>query len=306
MITAARSELKGVFSIGNNKRLHRDIQLLITRAKQVGLVNEFGNQKILLNDKSFDILSRISKFLIWINENETPNLRTFYETKKLIDDLLFCILNGETYMVFAFLCPSYKKGIGAIGFNREIGETTKRGIKITNTVYKLLKSLGVAVKCQIIFSDLVIENYDKIFELGLLSGMKSNIESTRLFTQATDPEIFFNKLSEFSEITEIMPLKGIDNIPNRISNSTYQLVLKRNINFYKAQFGWEDKQIIERTNILACSYPVLGDFFRAKFSRFLFVYTANSLERAKMYQGEQYQLNSIAIFYPRKIKFSRK
>lgn len=280
-------------------RFRRDLQTMLTRGKKFGLVKSINQKSFEISKGSQGTLENIAQFLCWMNENETENLRTQEETEILIDGL---ILSGKSQVltVMAFLCPSYKKGLEACGFNSSIGETTKRGIKNTYKVYSKLKELGFGVEMLVIFSDLVLENYDELKKNGDLDDINQNVLSAREFTNSISGSISFKRLSDYSFAKERIPLKGIEGEPNRVPKSVYNLVLRRNMNFYINQFGWCEQKVLDRTKILACTYPVIGDFFRRDLGNILFVYTANSLERSRMYQGLEAKTNPIPIFFPKK------
>lgn len=283
-----------------DKRFKRDLQILITRGKKFGLIQIPSQKEITIPETSVEYLKKIARFLQWIAQNETENLRTSEETERLIDSLLENLINKKDFVVLAFLCPSYKKGQGALGFNREIGETTKRGLTNAFKTYQKLREIGFSVKMNVIFSDLVLENYDEIVANNLMPEMVSNINSAKKFTIQLDPSIKFSTLSNYKKAAKKIPPKGIVGEPDQIDKNTFELILKRNTNFYSNQFGWKDEKIISRTKILACTYPVIGDFFREEFPYFLFVYTANSFERSKMYQGLKSKTDPIPIFFPKK------
>lgn len=285
---------------GGGKRLERDLQILLTRAKQAGLLKIPNQQKLEVKDADFVKIIKVVEFIKWINEYETPNLRSFEETKKLIDSLFESLNENTTINVVALLCPSYIKGRSAVGFNNTIGESTKRGINNVNAVSKKLSHLGFKIKTRIIFGDLVLENYDEMAKKNLLIDIKKNIESAKKFSQSLNPSFEFKRLSDYHDASAELPPRGIEGIPTRVERAVYELTLQRNGVFYKEQFGWTPEKVLKRTNILACSYPVLGDFFRKNFEKILFVYTANSFERGRMYQGEFAKSNPIPIFFPLK------
>ncbi len=286
------------------KRLIKDLQILLIEAKKFKLLTSKSQKEISIPDESLYLLEKIASFLIYLNENETKQLRTAFETQKLINNLLFCQLNRKLFTVLGLLCPSYKKGINCIGFNKEIGETTKRGIKNIKTTLEKLQELNFLSEGVVVFSDLVVENYNEMINNNQFLEIKHNIASVKDFVFKNAPNLKLKLLSDFENFKEIMPVQGIDGEPDLVSKDLFNIVLKRNKTFYGQQFGWPEEKIIKRTKILACSYPVIGDFFRKEFSPFLFVYTANSLERARMYQGTKEKTNPIPIFFPTKIKHS--
>ena len=298
---AVRNQIPNILGLKNiSSRLKRDVNLLVTRAKQTGIIEIPSQNNINISKNNLNTLTKIALFLEWINLNETENIRSSEETSKLIDSLLITLLKNKKFEIVALLCPSYKKGVGTFGFNTTIGESTKKGIHNTALVKHKLTELGFNVNTTIIFGDLVLENYEEISKNNLWKELEENIKSAEKYTKITDPEITFLKLSEYADATKKIPIEGINGEPNLIDKQTYDLVLKRNKNFYINQFGWNNAKVVQRTKILACTYPVLGEFFRDNFKNFLFVYTANSLERARMYQGNKEKSDPIPIFFPKK------
>ena len=296
-----RKQIPDILGLKNtSSRLERDINLLVTRAKQTGTVEIPSQNNIIISKNNLKILTKIALFLEWMNSNETENIRSSEETSKLIDGLLNSLLYNKKFEVIALLCPSYKKGIGAVGFNKTIGESTKRGIDNTVLVKNKLSELGFNVNTTIIFSDLVLENYNEILKHNLWEELNENINSANIYIKHKDPEIIFLKLSDYPEAQKNIPLKGVENDSKLVDKQTYALVLKRNKNFYTNQFGWDYDKVENRTKILACTYPILGEFFRNNFKNLLFVYTANSFERARMYQGNKEKTDPIPIFFPKK------
>jgi len=297
-----RNAISGYFNVNpDDDRLIRDLQIMITRAKKYNLVSSTSQKDLHINDKAVGKLLPIVNFLKWISDNETKNLRTSFETMRLIDFLIEAIDSRKELVVLALLCPSYKKGIGEFGFNKEIGESTRIGVDNTGRVYGTLRDMGFNVRMVIIFADLVIENYKEITSHNALGDLQSNISSARSYLAEKSDLAEFHKLSSFNYIASRLPLCGIDDNWNSIDFSTYQLVLKRNMNFYINQFGWTTDKVVARTKTLASSYPIIGDFFRNEFGNILFVYTANSYERAAMYQGLDAKTNPIPIFFPKKL-----
>lgn len=300
MITTTKTQL--VLDLAptaaNNPSLRDDMHQLLTVSKRFGYIRSPNLQQVSLNNQSFERLQGFAALLTWINEHETANWRTRDQLQALVEDAFEAVSGGKPLTILAFLCPSYRKGIGEIGFNTSIGETTKRGIATTFALFQQYQAAGIPSTCTILFSDLVLENIDKMDEPRHFDDLTANIQSARTYAAQTSRHISFQTLSEFP-ISRVIGRAGIRGVPTDVDQQVYQLVLNRNMTFYRARFGWSEGDIRERTNTLACTYPVIGNFFRATFNPFVLVYTANSFERSSMYQGK-HPAREFPIFYPRK------
>jgi len=138
------------------------INLTIEILKRNGVGKILDKQRIDYTKKDIDLLKIIVNFIFWIKENECPNFRTREETERLIFEIYLSKILNKKIIFFALFCPSYKKGVDLCGFNREIGETTKRGIENLDRLSLKADSLGIKNRCLAVYSDLVLENCDKM------------------------------------------------------------------------------------------------------------------------------------------------
>lgn len=233
----------------------------------------------------------ILKWFIYLQEIEIVGWRP-KETTTKIAKILFDGSKQSPILFYALFCPSYKKGEDVSGFRTDgVGETTKIGIKNLNDIYQETKKLGFSCQKPLaIFFDLALEQPEKVINKKDLRDLEINIKN---FKKELPSNIDFVRLSDLDEdIKRKVGLRGtvVNSLP--ISQDIFDRVLERGSKFYKL-FGWNKKQIVDRTKTICCSEYLVGNFLRGKYPHGIMVYTPTMLERAQIY-------HPLPIIFPKK------
>lgn len=172
----------------------------------------------------------------------------------------------------SFFCPSYRKG--STGFNTEIGNTTKRGLEY-------LSKLNKYVPTHAVFCDNVLEQMNQLtwHDFDDLYRCQDSF-----FSYAQDLGIDY--ISSLS--TEIdMPVAGVR---GEIPEKYFKGLMEREEKFYGQVFQWSYHQILDRLEVLAGSYAIMGQW--VKDQNGFIVMIENQYERGKLY--------NCPIVYPKK------
>jgi hypothetical protein len=206
------------------------------------------------------------------------------------------INNDETINYFGVLCPSYKKGIGAIGFANEPGNTTYRAFANLERMAENTRALGIKCDTRMFFADISIENPEK-FSQQDWEDFKKNIWLDSIIAKAHNVQ--FSTLIEFApELGEIVGKTGkLINVNKiNVSKKAFDRSLWRDRQFYPKNFGWTENEADKRTTIHAQSYFWQGEFIRKKFKYPVMVYSAYDYEKAGLYNGKGGDLWPCIIF----------
>lgn len=279
------------------------INLVVEVCKRNNLGKRLKKQRISFNSKEIDILKRISKFILWIYDNECRNFRTLRETEELIKTIIVSLKKKKKVLFFALFCPGYKKDRGVYGFNHPIGNTTQRGIFNLSAIFKKARLLKIPCKALAIYSDLTLENADKLKEKDLFD-LKKNFDNFKKKGIQFDPKIKFIKLSEIENCKKKIGFTGSIEGLISLSRKEIQRIVKRSFPFYKEILGWNEESILKRTENLAQSCSIMANEIRNFNSLLIKVMTENIYERAKFYQGNE-KNKFLPIFYPKKLKKER-
>jgi hypothetical protein len=273
----------------------------ICKRNNVGLPKE--KQRIKYSLDQIKIIKKISKFLVWFEKNECKNFRTKKETIKLIEILIDSLKKNITILFYALFCPSYKKGKQIHGFETKIGETSKRGIINLYKIFKKAKSLGFNCKAKAIFSDLALENFNKLNEDDFLD-LETNYKKLIKYCKETKlNDIQFFKLSDIGNAKKKITRKGIISGKNFISKKQIYRIFKRSLPFYEKILGWNKKNIIKRTEELSKSCLVMKKEIEKENPLSIMVMIENNYERGIFYNPPN--IKSTPIFYPKKIRTIR-
>lgn len=209
--------------------------------------------------------------------------------------------NSKTHPVlfYALFCPSYKKGEGVFGFRTDdVGNTTKSGIKNLLKIWQETEKLGFyCEKPLAIFFDIAIEQANKVLAEGGLEDLEKNIININNYLPK---DIKFARLSKLSSsLFNKIGYKGVvsDSLP--IPASTFNRIVERGEKFYQL-FGWTDKEVIERSGVIATSEALVGDYLKKKYPRGIMVYTPTMLERGAVYSGMHFNTDPLPIIFPKK------
>lgn len=143
------------------------VSSIINISKSYGIGNPISFQKAQYNNENLYFIKKIID--IWsciINHSakEFNSLNNQRESQKII---VQSVLNNQL-IFFSIFCPSYKKGVGLFGYNRTIGINTKFFINKIFLFLEDLTKIDINIKFDIYFSDLILENYEKIKDSNYL------------------------------------------------------------------------------------------------------------------------------------------
>lgn len=274
------------------------VNQIVELLKREGIGKLEKKQSISFTDNELSILNKIVKFCLFFAEKECSHIRTTPETEALIRYLLKSIEKNKPLLIFALFCPSYKKGKNVFGFNIEIGDTTKKGINNLLVLSQKATELGIKNEALAIYSDLVLENYDKLTKTDFLD-LEANFKNFVEYSKKISPEITFLKISQVGRCKQRIGIKGFEGNRTDLSDNTIQSIVYRSMPFYKGILDWEDEPIELRTRVLASSCSIMGDEIRKKNPNLIMVMTENIYERAVFYYANNLS-KPIPIFYPHK------
>jgi hypothetical protein len=247
------------------------------------VIEEVGFNKIILD------------WFSYLHNIETVGWRPKFVTQK-IARILANSDKDNPVEFYSLYCPSYKKGVGLHGFRTDdVGDTTKWGIKILKQIVKKTILLGIPCKLpRAIFFDIAIEQSEKTIKE--IVDLKININN---FKKYLPNNIKFELLSElFPAVFDTVGYWGIKMSPPPVSQTTLNRIIERGGKFYQL-FGWDDKQIKERSLIIASSEALVGNTIRYAMPNSIMIYTPTMLERAQVYSGFQYKTDPLPIIFPK-------
>lgn len=255
-----------------------------------------------ISKENFDDLKNVASFtqfnekiLNWFRYLQTIEVvgwRNKLVTKKICEILE----KNEPIQFYSLFCPSYIKGEGADGFRTDnVGNTTKAGLERLNKITEETRKMGFLCKNpEAIFFDIALEQPEKT--IHKLDDLTKNIEN---FKKYVPRDMKFMLLSEkFPELMDIIGYSGIVIEPLPINDVILKRIVDRGRKFYEL-FGWSEKQILERSKVIASSEAVVGMFLRNKMNNAIMVYTPTMLERAQVYSGAK-QKEPLAIIIPKR------
>lgn len=250
-----------------------------------------------INDELVDGLRKAIPFWINLILSETEGFRNKKTNKTFHLLLKDVILKQEPIHYFGILCPSYKKGVGAIGFSDKPGNTTYRAFENLKRMVSNTQKFGINCKHEIFFADIAIERCRDLTKKQDWKDLEKLIE--------TDKEISRSFNIKFSLLTEFEPklktIIGIEGKTDKVPTDPKALErgMWRDRQFYPEMFGWSIKQSEERTLIHAHSYYWQGVFLRKKIKNPVMIQSSNSYEKAPLYNGPE-GLDKPCIIYPKK------
>lgn len=292
-------EYLGVFL--SSKKQIKDLSSLVTICRLSGIGIPISYQKTKYSKKDISILRKVFRWWSFLAQESNEEFRDQYTTKVLAKALIRSINKKESLIIYSVFCPSYKKGVGAVGYTGILGSHTQKTInKLVNFVYKSNQA-GVETKGLVYFSDLLLENYNRLKKTDFKKDLLNNYDQFRKMFFKLD----FRKLITVKLLSDVPPFKeyiggkgiekGIIDVPAEIIN----LVKERNNVFYKGILGWSEKQVEERTKILLRCYSFMGDYFRKNLPDGIMYWAESAYERGRIYHGMKQEL-PIPIIYPKK------
>jgi len=279
----------------------KDISGLITQCRLNGIGIPVSYQKTRYSDKDLKLIKKIIKWWVFLTQKSNEEFRDQYTSKAIANAIIHAVIFNKPLIIYSVFCPSYRKGIGAIGYTGMVGDyTQKMIIKYINFIYGS-NQLGVNTSGKVYFSDLLLENYQKLKNTTYEKDLRSNyIHFRKLFRKKDYKKLIsVSLLSRITYFRKNIGKEGITRGPINIPPEIFNVVRERNSIFYKKVLGWSEKQVIERTKILARCYSFMGDYFRKKFPYGIMYWVESAYERGRMYHGNHQKL-PIPIIYPRK------
>lgn len=276
-----------------------NLSSLITYARQFGVGKPISYQKTVYSKCDLEMIGRIIKIWQYIKNNssfEWFNNRTIALIQKMI---INSIIKKKTIQFYAVFCPSYKKDYKSFGYTGKIGNHTQLMIAKYSNLILGLSDLGLAVKAVAFFSDLLLENYDKLLGTNYKNDLKNNYSLFKKeLVKKSKGIIAIRALSSIKELNLRIGEEGCISKASSVPSKVYKRVFIRNKIFYKKNFGWSDKMVEERTTVLASCYAILGHYFRENYQESTMYWVESAYERSSMYSGFN-QDTPIPIIFPK-------
>ncbi len=274
------------------------ISQLVNAARQRKIGTPISYQKTNYSKFDIDILCKLLKWWKFLNETSSLEFRDKSTSRKIQQTIIDVVLSGYPLLIYSVFCPSYKKGIGEIGYTGSTGNHTKKMVAemstFVHTSNEIIPTQGI-----VYFSDLLLENYNLLKNTAYHSDLTNNYSDFQQVFKLQDPQgaIETKLLSEIQVFADEIGESGLtaDNSP--IPADTYRTVYLRNLVFYRENLGWSEDQVATRTKTLAASYAFMGNIFRFLHKSGLMYWTESAYERGPMYNGMD-QLNPLPIIYP--------
>jgi len=294
-------ELVKYLRIFPSAREIKDISSLITQCRLNGVGAPVSYQKTKYSDRDLKLIKKIIRWWVFLAQKSNEEFRDKYTSREIAKCIIHSIILNKPLIVYSIFCPSYRKGIGAVGYTGVVGDyTQKMIIKYIDFIYGS-NQLGMDTRGKVYFSDLLLENYQKLKNTTYEKDLRANyIHFRKLFRERDYKKLIsVSLLSRITYFRKNIGKEGIVRGPLNIPPKIFNIVRERNSIFYKKVLGWSEKQVIERTKILARCYSFMGGYFRKKFPYGIMYWVESAYERGKMYHGDNQKL-PIPIIYPRK------
>lgn len=211
------------------------------------------------------------------------------------------IEKNEPIDFFDVLCPSYKKGKGAVGFASVPGNTTKRAFANLARMAENTTRLGLSCTVRVFFADIAVESPNLLTNQDWKDFENIIREDRKLSKRWGMP---FQTLTEFEpKLAEIVGREGklVDTKTLPVSPGALERGMWRDRQFYPEMFGWAIERAETRTRVHAHSYYWQGVFFREKIRNPVMVYSAYDYEKGALYNGPDYSYRP-CIVYPKKVE----
>lgn len=287
--------------LSSNEEQIKDLSHVVTICRLSGIGVPVSYQKTKYSEYDLFIIKKIIKWWSLLAQESNAEFRDQYTAKSLTNALIQSINKKKPLVIYSIFCPSYKKGVGAIGYTGVLGSYTQKMInKFVNFVYKS-NEMGIETRGLVYFSDLLLESYNKLKKIDYHEDLKNNNAQFReMFTKLDLKKLITVKLlSEVSNFKKYIGEKGIEKGKIDVPIEVIDLVKERNGVFYKNVLGWDDKQVEKRTKILARCYSFMGSYFRENIPDGIMYWIESAYERGRMYHGIK-QESPIPIIYPKK------
>jgi hypothetical protein len=281
-----------------------ELSSLVTMAKKYGIGNPVTFQKTVYTD---DDISKIEKLFSWwkfLFSNSMIEYRDRHSLSSIQKVLCSCVSKNVKLTIYAVYCPSYKKGLGEVGYTGVVGKHTNKLIReMVNFVYNS-KGSGIDTCGEAFFSDLLLENFDKLKGTQYKEDLMLNYEDFKKIFRDNDQEglISVKLLSEVGDLRSGLGEVGIQSSLKVVPDDIFELVNKRNEVFYMVNLGWTKDVVLMRSRVLSSSYAYMGREFRTLYPNGLMFWTESAYERGRLYHGLDVA-NPLPIIYPPKSEF---
>lgn len=273
---------------------------LITYCRSLGLGEAISFQKTSFNEIEISKIQKAMKWWQLVNRISNAEFRDEDTCVVLQKNIIHQIINDQPVLFYAVYCPSYKKGINSYGYTGKVGQHTKRSIKIFSNFVIETEKIGIKTDAVAYFSNLILENYDKLIGTSFKDDLASNYTNFQLeFASCSQGKIKTALLSSLESIRRTIGEKGLRKGEIGVPHSIYRSVFNRNKVFYTDKLGWTADMVKERTDVLFRSYAMMGKIFHTLYPYGIMFWTENAYERGAMYQGVSKKC-IVPIIYPKK------
>ncbi len=274
---------------------------VITFARKFGIGEPISFQKTSYSPAEVGMLKKILAWWEYLGEFSNVEFRDNLMTREMLRCVISSLKSEKPVKIYAVFCPSYATGKGVVGYTGKVGPRTKSSISSMVSFLERSNDLGIKMEGVAYFSDLLLENYEKLQGTDYKKDLESNFREfediliqSRFITEV-------KKLSEIKDLEKEIGERGIEPADlKEDSGKLFECIYKRNIPFYEEELGWGDEEIRQRTKTLIGSYRILGRFFKNLFPDGLMFWTESAYERGLMYNAGLDKENVIPIIYPRK------
>ncbi len=295
-----QSQLKSELKILD---LEHKLFTLLCRALLGSKLATLNKNQIEIDSAQLDLVSRTWNFIKKVNFYHAINWISFDGLTSFLTRLLSS--KSKEINPFIIMCPSYHKD-GSVGFNNTLGQTSLVALDNFKFLCELLHSNFPEYKISPVcyFGDLGIEQYAKADNKFWDDEVSKNYNLIEVgINKINFTHCQLLKLSDESLLS--LQIGRTGQIDKEISTNyakEIEAVKIRNRTFYCENLGWTKEDSDNRTEISATFYSIMGKYFNDKFQVPLFLYTANSYEKAVSYNLTTDTKNKLWILYPKKIE----
>lgn len=261
---------------------------IVTIAQMNGIGNPVSRQKTVYSQADLFVLKKIFDCFIILDNFFYISNQHLEIQDELIQRFLSAVTKKEEIIFFVVFCPSYKKGVNQFGYNNKVGESTKNNLLFIKKFIENLNKIDIKFKLYLFFSDLILENYQKLKGGTYKKDLNANYRSFKKFInlnfKSFSRYVFVSKLSKEKKLKVHLGEIGLTSNSQLISEEQELNLIHRHKLFYGPILGWNDEQIIDRTKTIIASYNFLGDFFNSKFDKKgVMIWTESFQERAFLF-----------------------
>ncbi len=289
----------GDTALNSNKR--NELGKLIWITRKLGIGTPITRQKTSYTDNELDTLYKI--IICWniLSSISMPEFRDKYTFEATVTTLTRSITSNTPLLIYSIYCPSYNKGVNAYGYTGVCGVHTQTHIRGHVSLVSRLSAVGIEVKGLAIFSDLLLENFNRLVGTNYKQQLEKNFVHFTDLIQSIDPHklMLVKKLSAYKFLARMIGEKGAISGPIEVPDRVYNIALSRNRVFYRNVLGWDEESVVARTNVLVNSYSLMGHYFRRTFPNGIMYWVESAYERGLLYNGNK-QKDPIPIIYPHK------